>query len=437
MGASMATSQPLASAPAPYADAEKQCALERPRADRGPPLRVLTFSSLFPSEARPRHGIFVETRLRHLIADRNIEARVVAPVPWFPFRSPRFGRFAAFAATATEERRIGGRVVVVYPRYLMFPAIGMNFQPRTMAASAARIVSAWARAGWSPDVVDAHYLYPDGVAAASLARRLGRPYLITARGTDVNLIARMPGPARKILDAARGAAAVIAVSEALRSALIELGVEPARVVTLRNGVDLSVFRLEDPAVSRRRLGLPAAPLLATVVNLVAEKDQALAIRSLRKLPEHHLVVVGDGPLRADLQALSRHLGVAERVRFFEPMPQSELSFLYSSADALLLTSVREGWPNVVLESLACGTPVVAVDVGAAREILTDPGVGRIVTTREPSDIVAAVKALLVARWPRERIREFAARFDWAEVSAGQWRLFRQALAAMPAPRSAR
>lgn len=437
MGAATASSQRVASAPVRHAGAERELALEPPDADRGPALRVLTFSSLFPSEARPRHGIFVETRLRHLIADCNVEARVVAPVPWFPFRSPRFGRYAALAATPAEERRIHGKVIVAYPRYLMLPAIGMALQPRTMAASAASIVSAWARAGWSPDVIDAHYLYPDGVAAASLARRLGRPYLITARGTDVNVIARMPGPARKILDAARGAAAVIAVSEALRSALIELGVEPAKIVTLRNGVDLDVFRPEDPAASRRRLGLPAAPLLAAVGNLVAEKDQALAIRSLRALPEHHLVVVGDGPLRGDLEALSGRLGVAERVRFFEPMPQPELSFLYSSADALLLTSVREGWPNVVLESLACGTPVVAVDVGAAREILTDPGVGRIVATRDPSGIAAAVRTLSAARWPRERIREFAAHFDWTEVSAGQWRLFRQALAAIPAPRSAR
>lgn len=432
MGAATVSSQRVASTPGPDAGAEPD--LAQLGADRGPVLRVLTFSSLFPSEARPRHGIFVETRLRHLIADYDVDARVVAPVPWFPFRSRRFGRYAAFAATAAEERRIGGRVLVAYPRYPMLPTIGMALQPRAMAASSASIVAAWARAGWSPDVIDAHYLYPDGVAAASLARRLVRPYVITARGTDVNVIAGMPGPARKILDAARGAAAVIAVSEALRQALIDLGVDPAKAVTLRNGVDLNVFRIEDPVVSRRRLGLPAAPLLAAVGNLVAEKDQALAIRSLQKLPEHHLLIVGDGPLRTDLEALSRRLGVAQRLHFFEPMAQRELSFVYSSADALLLTSVREGWPNVVLESLACGTPVVAVDVGAAREILADSRVGRLVVTRDPSDIAAAVKSLSAARWPRERIREFAAQFDWTEVSTGQWRIFRQALAATPAPR---
>jgi teichuronic acid biosynthesis glycosyltransferase TuaC len=418
-----------------HSSADQGVGCAHPRGESGPALRVLTFSSLFPSEARPRHGIFVETRLRHLIEDCNVEARVIAPVPWFPFRSRRFGRYAAFAATAAEETRIDRKVLVAYPRYFMLPFIGMTFQPRAMAASAASIISTWAHAGWVPDVIDAHYLYPDGVAASLLARRLQRPYLITARGTDVNLIARMPGPARRILRAAQGAAAIIAVSEALRGALIDLGVESSKVITLRNGVDPDVFRIADPVASRGRLGLPPGPLLAAVGNLVAEKDQALAIRSLRELPEYHLVVVGDGPLRAHLEALSGRLGVAERVRFLEPMPQPDLALLYSSVDALLLTSTREGWPNVVLESLACGTPVVSVDVGAAREILTDPGVGRVVATREPSAIAAAVRSLSAARWPRERIRQFAARFDWAEVSVGQWRLFQHALAAMPATRA--
>src|SRR5205823_10817236 len=184
----------------------------------------------------------------------------------------------------TEGRRIDGKVIVAYPRYLMLPSIGVALQPRSMGVSATPIIAAWADAGWSPDVIDAHYFYPDGVTAAFLARRFGKPYLITARGTDVNVLARMPGPGGMILRAAQGASAVIAVSERLRRALIDLGVEGSKVFTLRNGVDLDVFRLEDPESSRRRLGLPEAPLLASVGNLVPEKDQALAIRSLHELP---------------------------------------------------------------------------------------------------------------------------------------------------------
>ncbi|MDL1859468.1 glycosyltransferase family 4 protein [Betaproteobacteria bacterium PRO7] len=391
-------------------------------------MRVLTFSSLFPSEARPRHGIFVETRLRHLIADCNVEARVIAPVPWFPLRSRWFGRYAVFAATPSEGTRIGGRVKVAYPRYPMLPRIGVAFQPRCMASSALTVVEAWFKGGWTPDVIDAHYFYPDGVAASMLAERLGRPYLITARGTDVNVLARMPGPARKVLRAARGAVAIIAVSEALRCALIELGVEPSKVFTLRNGVDLDVFRIEDRMAARGRLGLPEVPLLASVGNLVEEKDQALAIRSLCELPEHHLLIVGDGPLRWKLEALSRELGVSRRVRFLAPMPQRELSYLYSSVDALLLTSTREGWPNVVLESLACGTPVVALDVGAVREILGESAVGRVVELRDPSALAAAVRSLTTARPPREEVRGYAARFGWKDVSIGQWRLLQLAMA---------
>ncbi|HTT13499.1 MAG TPA: glycosyltransferase [Burkholderiaceae bacterium] len=374
--------------------------------------------------------------MRKLIEAFDVDARVIAPVPWFPFRSRRFGRYAAFAATAEQETRIDGKVLAAYPRYLMLPKVGVRVQPWSMARSAAPILDAWSQSGWSPDIIDAHYFYPDGVAAALLARRFGKPYLITARGTDVNVLARTPGPAEQILGAARGAAAVIAVSDGLRRALIELGVDGAKIHTLRNGVDLDVFRAEDPVQSRRRLGLPSGPLLASVGNLVPEKDQALAVRTLPELPGYHLAIVGDGPLRSDLEALGRRLGVGARVHFLAPMSQRELACLYSSVDALLLTSLREGWPNVVLESLACGTPVVAVDVGAAREMLDEPGAGRMIVGREPAAVAAAVREVASARLPRSEVRAIAARFDWTAVSAGQWRLFQQARASLRAsPRS--
>ena len=70
-------------------------------------MRILTFSTLYPNAARPGHGIFVETRLRHLLASGKVESKVVAPVPWFPSRNPRFGEYAASARTPQEESRHG------------------------------------------------------------------------------------------------------------------------------------------------------------------------------------------------------------------------------------------------------------------------------------------------------------------------------------------
>lgn len=391
-----------------------------------PALRVLTFSSLFPSEARPRHGIFVENRLLHLRRDCEVDARVVAPVPWFPFSAPVFGSYARFAATPRRAVRAEG-LQVSYPRYLMLPRVGVAMQPDSMARAALGDILELIASGWQPELIDAHYLYPDGVAAALLARRLGLPLVMTARGTDVNVIAQQPGPGRRILDAAAQASAVIAVSQPLKDRLMALGVDAAKVHVLRNGVDTDLFRLEEQATARAALGLPAhGPIAASVGNLVAEKGQAHALEALRELPALRLVIVGDGPLRQELAARAERAGVASRVEFRGVMPQAQLGRLYAACDVLLLTSEREGWPNVVLESMACGTPVVAFDVGAVREMITSDLTGRIVVPRDAGALAAATASVLAAPAPRESIRRHAAGFDWASISRGQRSLFLQA-----------
>lgn len=390
------------------------------------PLKVLLLSSLFPSDARPRHGIFVETRMQQLRADCPVDVRVVAPVPWFPSRSSRFGRYAEFAATPRHAVRSG--VPVSYPRYAMLPKLGVSFQAAAMALAATREIAALARSGWVPDVIDSHYFYPDGVAAARIGLKLDIPVVITARGSDVNLLAGIPGPRQQILWAAHQASAVVAVSRRLRDSLVAMGVAPDHVTVLRNGVDLERFVPLARDQARRELDLPADGLLAACVgNLVPEKGQALAIDALQHLPGWRLLIVGNGPLRDSLESVARQRALADRVIFRPTMPQASLRWAYSAADALLLTSTREGWPNVVLESLACGTPVVATDVGAVSEMLSDEQFGRVLVQPDAAQFAAAVEAVAAAVSPRERLREHAAGFGWRNVSLGQWELFRRVL----------
>lgn len=399
------------------------------------PLRVLLFSSLFPSVARPRHGIFVETRLRHLLRDGGIDARVIAPVPWFPSQAAIFGRYARLAATPRRATREGG-LSVSHPRYLMLPKLGVALQPDSMARAAWGDVAAWRRSGWMPQLIDAHYFYPDGVAAALLAERLQLPFVVTARGSDINVLGQQPARARRIVWAAQRAAFVVAVSARLKEAMAAMGVDRRKIVVLRNGVDLDLFAPQPVPAARHRFGLPAGRVAACVGNLLPEKGQALAIAALARMDQGLLLIVGDGPLRHELQALAQQLGVDQRVRFIGTLPQSELRHLYSAIDALLLPSTREGWPNVVLEALACGTPVVASDVGAVADMLTEPHLGRIVGPREASAFAAALEAVWAAPPAREAIRRHAARFDWASVSRAQADLFGRALNAGGEPAAA-
>lgn len=399
------------------------------------PIRTLLFSTLYPSAARPGHGQFVETRLVQLVASGQVEARVVAPVPWFPSSHARFGAWGRMAATPRCETRHG--MAVHHPRYLLPPRVGQNIAPMALALGSLPTVLRLLRAGFRPDVIDAHYFYPDGVAAALLGRWLRLPVTITARGSDLNVLGRHPLARRMMQWAAGHAAASIGVCSALVDVLRGWGVPPERLRVIRNGVDLARFRPESPQLARQRLGVDGAPLLLCVGNLVPIKGHSLVLDALSLLVRSHpgamLCFVGDGPLREPLQAQVRTLGLAERVRFVGRVPNDQLSPWYSAADVLVLPSHSEGWANVLLEAMACGTPVVATDVGGSAEVLGDAGVGLLVPDREPATLADRLQALLKQRPDRARVRAYAEGFSWDHSTAAQLALFRGIAARSASP----
>lgn len=396
---------------------------------RQAPLRVLIFSTLYPSSARPGHGIFVETRLRELLRSGQVQARVVAPVPWFPSTDPRHGARALMAATPRVETRHG--IKVHHPRYLVVPKVGQSLHPFGLALGALRMVQTLQRQGFDFDLIDAHFYYPDGVAAALLARWLGKPLVVTARGSDLNVFGRDAVP-RALMRWAGGVAdASIGVCQALVDVLHGWGMPAAKLHVVRNGVDTQRFRPEDRVQSRASLGVEGAPLLLAVGNLVPVKGHDLALRALAALVPRHpgarLVLVGDGPLRAELQAQAQALGLAGHVHFAGLVPNDRLSAWYSAADLLLLPSRSEGWANVLLEAMACGTPVVATDVGGTREVVADAALGRVVPPLDPAALAAGVEAMLADPPDRAEVRRHAESMGWDETTAAQLRVFRKVL----------
>ena len=374
----------------------------------------------------PQHGIFVENRLRRLVGSGEVASLVVAPVPWFPSADRRFGRYATFARVPQEERRHG--ITVLHPRYALIPKVGMAPAPALMYASLRGCLERVLRERFQFDIIDAHYFYPDGVAAVMLAERLGKPAVITARGTDVNLIADHRLPRRWIRWAAERAAGIVAVSEALRARLIDLGIAAKRIRVLRNGVDLELFAPRPHETARRELGLSVdGTVVLSVGQLVPAKAFELVIRAVAPVPEATLVIVGDGPETAALRRLAERIGVAGRVRFLGAMPQEKLPAVYSAADVLVLASGREGFPNVLLEALACGTPVVATAVGGTPEIVASPAAGRLVEERSAEALSAALRDLLADPPPRAAVRAYAERFGWGPTTAGQLGLFKSVL----------
>lgn len=394
-------------------------------------MRVLTFSSLFPSSVRPSHGIFVETRLRELLSSGQVESRVVAPVPWFFSTDPRWGDYARMATTPQRETRNG--IEVLHPRYLLPPKVGMTIAPLTMALGARAAVQQLLDEGFDFEVIDAHYFYPDGVAAALLARWFKKPFTITARGTDLNLIPAYRLPRRMMQWAAGKAAASIGVCSALVDVLRSWKLPAERLHVMRNGVDLQRFRPVPQVQARAELGLSGAPLMISVGYLIERKGHHIAIEALAALlpshPSARLIIVGEGEERPKLVASCQRLGVEDRVTFTGSLPNAELFRWYSAADLMLLASSREGWANVLLEAMACGTPVVATKIWGTPEVVAEAVAGRLVERRDGQAFAEAIRSLLAEYPDRAQVRAYAEKFSWQGTTDAQLALFGRITAA--------
>jgi glycosyltransferase involved in cell wall biosynthesis len=374
-------------------------------------VKVLSFSYCFPSAARPTWGLFVHQRLAAMTARCDLE--VVSPVPVFPLPRRRRG------ARPPRDDAWGG-LTVWRPRFFYFPGVLKNLDARLYARGIRRWLRRHCRRA-RPDVFDAHFIWPDGVAVARLARGLGLPYVVTLRGR-IYPCAQRRAQRRQCAEALRGAAAVISVSGHMANLARELGAPDDRLRVIPNGVDTERFRPRDRRDARRRLDLPRdAKVLLTVAHLGPRKGHREMLYAMMTLPaDVRLVIVGGDPAggrgRRRLRALIDRLELADRVTLAGPQPYDRLPLYYAAADVSVLASYREGCPNVVLESLACGTPVVASEVGAVPDLILDGRNGRIVPPRNADAIAQAVLKLLEHPPSAEQVRRSPAVRTWTQVA---------------------
>jgi glycosyltransferase involved in cell wall biosynthesis len=281
-----------------------------------------------------------------------------------------------------------------------------------LAGALVRPLQLLIRSGYDFDVIDAYYFYPDGVAAALLGRYFGKPVIITAFGTDISLIPRHRLPRRMIQWASRSAAGITTVCRALKDRLLEMGVADESIRVILHGVDLELFQPpHDRGALRSRLGLACTTLLS-VGSLIELKGHHIAIQAMRALPDMELLIAGDGDKEQSLKKLARSLNVDDRVRFLGHVNQEDLPAYFGAADVLVLASSREGIANVLLESMACGTPVVATNVWGSPEVSTSPEAGILRPERTPEGLIQSVRTLL-AYYPNPAdTRRFVERLSW-------------------------
>ena len=322
-------------------------------------------------------------------------------------------------------------IETVHPRYFITPKVGMVFYGCTMFLSLLPYVRSLQK-NFAFELIDSHFLYPDGMAAVLLGRYLRKPVIVSARGSDVNVYKdfRFIRPLLRwtVLHANR----VIAVSEALKGAIATLGLPTDKVAVIPNGVDSEKFSPMSKVEARRCVGLPDGPVLLSVGHLTANKGFDLLVRALKMLHQHgehdlSLVIIGEGGFRPALEQLIASLRLSSRVRLVGAVPHQALSPWYNAADLFCLVSAREGWPNVILEALACGTPVVATAVGGIPEVLRSEKVG-LLTERSMEKIAESITRALRRPWKEDEIVQYARQYQWEHAASAIVSLFRGVLA---------
>lgn len=394
-------------------------------------MRALVLSSTFPNANQPTLGIFVRERMTALA--RHCELRVVAPIPWFPANG--LIRGSRYVGLAPVEA--GGPFPVYHPRVLSIPRYLKCVDGILYAASLVRFMSRLRR-DFPFDLIDAHFAYPDGLAAVLLGRLLRRPVVVTLRGSIVRLQHyRLHRP--QIRWALDHAARVIAVSQSLKDVATDLGVGARHISVIPNGVDLAKFRPKVRSAAREACGLPLdRPIILTVGGIYEGKGQHHVVEALARLsarrPDAVYVMVGEDRRDGYVEGLRERVaraGLGDRVRFAGRKPHDALADWYSAADVFCLATRSEGWANVLLEALACGTPVVATRVGGNAEIVPSDRYGLLVAHGDVPALADALDRAIESRWDRAALAAYAAGHTWDAAASLVVGEFERVLAAAP------
>jgi len=392
-------------------------------------MNILFLSSVFPNPLNASNGCFNDSLVRALAIGHQVE--VVSPIPWVDllkgyrrgFRVPTYQRLADPAGFGIH-----------YVPFLYTPKILRSRYGEFYWSSIAGTVQSLIRTH-RPEVVIGYWAHPDGEAAVRIGRLVGAPSCVIIGGSDVLLLARKPSRRRRLQAVLEATDAVITVNDDLKGAVVRLGIRADKVHVWHQGIDVSRFRPGDRFLARQKLGIPvSARVIVWVGRMVPVKGLDILLRACVRLRtrdvDYHLYLIGDGPLQRELTAQTEVGGLFKHVTFVGPKLHDELADWYRAADLTVLPSRSEGLPNVLRESLACGTPFVASDVGGICEI-GDESCSILVPSEDPEALCEAIQRGL-SRWGLTGQPGFAPRFlSWSESAASLLRILKTSI---PSPR---
>jgi len=375
--------------------------------------KVLVSTGIFPNRNDGTRGVYVFKQVRALAGKCQVE--VIAPVPYFPAVIPSqdYARF-----TEIPDQDEIDDLPVTYPRYFVTPKILRSFHGFFLYLS---VIKCYRRAAkrFRPDLILSYFAYPYGFASVLLARSLGLPVIVSCRGSDINWLARPRIRRRLISWSLRQCACVLSVSEALKREIVAMGVPEERIVVVPNGIDVERFQQQSRDSARASLGLDAdKKLLVCVSRLRFEKGIDILLDAFARLDakDVQLAIVGDGAAGDGLREQCRKLGIQDRVILPGRRPHDEVPAWISASHVVVLSSRSEGHPNVLVEALACGRPVVAANVGGVGEIVTSTRLGVVVPPEDPDALADGLRKALRTEWDAATLTAAGQARTWDTVA---------------------
>ncbi len=386
-------------------------------------MKVLSISTMFPNRVQPNFGAFVQHRLLQLA--KFCQLKVISAIPYFP-AAGILERYA-YRSRVEDKRTVDG-IEVFYPKFLSIPAILKPLDGLFLAASLYCCCRRLQQQGFDPDIIDAHLAYPDGFAAVILGKLLQKPVTITLRGHDIFELPLYLVRGKQVKWALREADLVFSVAQALKDGAVALGISEEKIKFSPNGVDPETFYPIPQKTARTELDLPRErKIILSVGHLVVRKGFQFIIEAVAGLRREGyrnlmLVIVGapglEGNYQTELERKVRRLGLEEDVCFAGAYPNHQLYKWYSAADIFCLASLREGWPNVVLEAMACGRPVIGSRVWGTPEIISSPDYGILVEPGNLNELAGAIKKALGKSWDQNKLLSYARQRTWERVAGG-------------------
>lgn len=310
-------------------------------------------------------------------------------------------------------------IEVHHPRYIVTPKVGRSMHGLLLFLALSHYIRKNLKS-FRPDIILCYWAYPDGFANALLSKFLNVPVIIGCLGSDINLHTKYFLKKKLIAWSLNHAEKTLVVSNAMRQQVLSLGVADSKIKVIPNGVDTNIFYPAEKKWAREKLNLKTdSKIIVYIGRLSDEKGPDILIEAFSRLPELQkrlLVIVGSGKMQNSCHTLASALGVHESVKFAGERPNHEVPLWLNAADVVCLPSLREGWPNVVMEALACGRPVVASNVGGVPEILTSEDLGILAEPGNPADLAAKLDRAIRSAWKEEVLKARINGWTWESAA---------------------